>query len=409
MADKISTIVKDLDKELYKTTLGEDNDLVIIGDELDDVAFKNKIKFTRWNGEESLTIDFNDVVAGNPFEDVDGKTKIKKSDNTIGFYYDRFSDDTLKFGLILNYTPKNTQKWTFKLAGGWENFDYFYQPPLKNVNPDGSTWEDTETGHHERPVEVNGSWAIYHKWKANYIKGGINYAVGKFGHFYRPRLLDADNNFLGWVDLKISDGLYNISIENIPQEILDKAVLPLKFNDTLGTTTVGLSSWSTSFVIYIQGTTSAGGGTIGKIYAYLAAIGGDTGKFKGAAYTDSSTSPSALVANSGTTETAGFTTFAWQEGTPTGTATLLGSTAYWVACAYSGVTSAENISFRYDSGSSVTKYLALSVANYNAFPQSTALEGLGTEYSNRYSFYLEYTAGGGGTPTGFMTCNSKFW
>ncbi len=104
-ADKISTIVKEADKQNYKTTLGEDNDLVIIGDKLDNVAFKNKVKFTKWNGEESLTIDFSSIV-GDSFTDIDGKTKVKDKEDKVNFYYDRFDDNTFKFGIVLNEKPK---------------------------------------------------------------------------------------------------------------------------------------------------------------------------------------------------------------------------------------------------------------------------------------------------------------
>ena len=231
--------------ENFKTILGESSDEIIIGNEkvtyaeiLPNSTIKEYVEptltLTKWNKEETLSIIYPDQCFSNKTL-VDGE--VRMSNGKEGFYFRQADQDTLKFGLILNEIPQNTQTWIFKLKG-WENFDFFYQPPLKNVNLDGSTWEgkllDGIYPENYRPADVVGSYAVFHKNKVN-----NQYKTGKLCHIYRPRLIDADNNFLGWVDLIIKDGDYVLSINNIPQDVLDKAKLPIKFNDTCGVTSDG--------------------------------------------------------------------------------------------------------------------------------------------------------------------------
>jgi len=258
----------------YKVTLGEANDEVIIGDKNASqfTAFKPQITFTKWKDksgkpENSLTIkplfDIPNAVTsliGN---------KIEHKGDKIGWYAnpDPDNSENLKFGLIL-YEKPATNVFQFQLEG-WEEFDFFYQPPLKNQNPDGSTWEDNGyCGINKRPVEVNGSYAVYHKTKANHIIGQVNYGCGKFGHYYRPRLLDADGKFVCWVDLHIENGVYTLTVD---QKILDTAKYPLKFNDWFGTQGIGGTEGdaSSGYGIVAKAITNPTGGTLTSISHYI--------------------------------------------------------------------------------------------------------------------------------------------
>ena len=63
----------------------------------------------------------------------------------------------------------------------------------------------------DRPENVIGSYAIYHKTKVNYCTncGTLNYATGKFGHFYRPKIIDKDGNWV-WGILVYTEGKFTV-------------------------------------------------------------------------------------------------------------------------------------------------------------------------------------------------------
>src|SRR3990167_308868 len=76
----------------------------------------------------------------------------------------------------------DTNVFEYKIEGA-EEFDFFYQPAL--------TQQEIDEGA-ERPENVIGSYAVYHKTKANHRIGGTNYATGKAFHIYRPKVIDAN-------------------------------------------------------------------------------------------------------------------------------------------------------------------------------------------------------------------------
>jgi hypothetical protein len=235
----MSSLTKDLDQHIYRATLGADQDEIIVGDESNPNNFKPKLRLTRWNKEASLTIRYDKVFADDPVfeEDADyEKDKVSVKNIVNEFYVCPVSEDVLKFGLILRVKPA-TNSFTFKLEG-WQDFDFFYQLPLANTNKDGSTWEETEGGISTRPADINGSYAIYHKTKKNHIIGQTNYKTGKFGHIFRPKFIDAEDNWI-WGSINIENGNYTVTI---PQDFLDNAVYPVKANDTFGDTGIGAST-----------------------------------------------------------------------------------------------------------------------------------------------------------------------
>lgn len=341
---KIANIQKVTGKQLYKTILGEDNDEVILGDEKNATTFKPHIKFTRWNKENSLTIKVPDDLIPNATTSLVGKELIHKN-HKIGFYFNRADDINFKFGLIL-YEKPSTNTWSFQLEG-WQEFDFFYQPPLKNVNPDGSTWEIDKNGRSDRPVEVNGSYAIYHKNKANYEVGKINYRCGKFGHIFRPRILDTDNKFLCWADLHIKDGIYTITID---QKILDTAKYPIKFNDWFGTQDIGQTantSWGGEEYEKANSTPEFNG-TLTSITHYCSKVSDPAPTLFVAIYSDDGTAVNLLAG-----ETTGQTlpdSYNWLE-VSLNYADIVAETQYWLAH-YVPYAGASTMYQKYDSDSS---------------------------------------------------------
>lgn len=368
IATQCFAIEKVKDKELYKDTLGEDE--VIIGDEIDSSTFKNKIKFTKWNKEEYLIIDFSSI-SGNPIlGDVD-KLKSKDLTNAENFYYTKHNKDIYKFGLIFKEKP-STNIFTFRLIG-WENFNFFYQPEL--------TQEEINKGG-MRPDDVIGSYAIYHKTKCNYIVGQTNYQTGKFGHIFRPRLIDANNNTV-WVDLNITNGIYTLIL---PQEFLDSAIYPIRINDTFGNTSVGGTA-ENAITAYLDGThfttTSGQAGTLSKISVY----GGGRGviaNLVAGIYNNSGTTPSTKLDN-GDAVVMDTTITWWDSGGLD--QNIVASTKYWLAKTVSA-----NAYFYYDVVSNSGYY-----RSFNYLPTLPDPFGSGNVGGAYYSIYATYTPDAGGT------------
>lgn len=253
-------LTKDLNKQLYKTTLGTDNDEVIIGDPKS-ATFKPEITFTKWRNiqtgipENSITIKPSgqlalDLADATPTL-TSGKLEIRKG--KVGWYAnpDPDNENNFKFGLIL-YEKPSTNTWSFQIEG-WEEYNFDYQPPLteewKIGDFRGRIVSITETDCFDkdgnsivhRPENVVGGYAIYHKTKKNHILGQQNYKTGQFGIWYRPRFLDSLGNWIyGTLDIK-----NGVVVETCPQEFLEQAdrlnSYPVKSNATFGYLTHGSS------------------------------------------------------------------------------------------------------------------------------------------------------------------------
>jgi hypothetical protein len=358
-------LAKDPSKQTYKAMLGTDE--VIVGDEKS-ADFKAQVKFTKWNKEESLTIK-SDIV-GTPQATAKG-VKLQN------FYFDKHSEELFKFGLILDKKPA-TNTWTFQLDG-WENFYFFYQPPLKNENPDGSTWE----GGSHRPADVNGSYAVYHKTKRDYITGQTNYGTGKFGHIYCPKFIDARGESV-WANLHIENGVYTISVS---PDFLDKAVYPIKANDTFGYGDVGgtLQDFGSNQAYYAKSyTTPSSNGTLTSISYYGRKIG--DADLEVALYSDNSGAPNTRLAYT-TTGTAFGASNGWVS-TDLSYASVTASAQYWFGF---GCTSATFYGYYDDVGSG--NYITL---GGSPFPNPATP---GSYYPEWHSIYATYTPASEPTPT----------
>ena len=179
------------------------------------------ITLNKWNGEEKVVMDCG--VDSVPIIE-DKKVKWKTSKKEIHAYL--LDLENFELEIVLNEAPASNQ-FDFLLTG-WENFNFFYQPPL--------TQEEIDIGR-ERPENVVGSYAVYHKTKRNHVIGMTNYETGKAFHIYRPKAVDADGNET-WAELSFKDGVLSVIV---PQAFLDTAVYPVKIDPTFGYTTAGAS------------------------------------------------------------------------------------------------------------------------------------------------------------------------
>jgi hypothetical protein len=400
---KISNITKQASGEIYKVTLGAENDEVVIGDEKNSATFKNQVTFKKWFNEKQG--DFENSLSIIPPADLIPNATVTSSNgqilirnNKIGFYYnkDPTSEDNLKFGLILYERPQSNV-FQFQLEG-WEDWEFLYQPPLKNVNPDGSTWEDNGKGgiRTQSLPEANGSWCVYHKTKRDYWVGLTpNYQIGKFGVFYRPRLFDADGNFLGWADINIVNGVYTFSIENIPQDAINKAKLPLISNDTFGNTGTPSTGEDADSVFPNASksiTTPVYSGTLTKITLYCK-ISSGTPKFQGALYSDVSGTCTARLAYDATGTTVGASYGPIDSSVSYGS--IVAGTQYWLGHKSN---STDLFNYKYDTGESGEMH-------YN--DAITAYPDPWTDVNNntqRLGIYATYTPSGGATGSLLNNC-----
>jgi hypothetical protein len=124
-------LVKDELKQTYTLKLGTDD--VVFGDKSKSDKVKAHIDLSKWDGEEHLIIKHPDFDGVSSLDN----DQILISNKDQDFYAFKFDEDTLKFGLVFKTKPASNV-FTFQLEG-WENFDFWYQPALKNENADGSS------------------------------------------------------------------------------------------------------------------------------------------------------------------------------------------------------------------------------------------------------------------------------
>lgn len=226
------------------TDKGDFNELAIVsdipqGERVEISKDKAEMTLRGWNDSYAITItpqipsapsggrieaieataDF-DVQADRPF--LSKRLEFKSGDVTA--FIEPKSVNEFDIDFTLDSKPA-TNVFTYKISGA-EDFDFFYQPPL--------TQKEIDEGA-SRPENVEGSYAVYSKTRANHITGQTNYATGKVAHIYRPKVIDA-NGAEVWAELKYEDGVLNVIV---PQGFLDKAVYPVRVDPTFGYGAVG--------------------------------------------------------------------------------------------------------------------------------------------------------------------------
>ncbi len=188
-----------------------------------------KVTLEQWNGQELLGIKVSNVSTNsNPV----GITS--EVDNSIG------SGQTVKmqptsdgtgFNVDIQLAFKPTSNVFSYQFSGYQDMDFYYQPPL-NIEMSSSTCTETDCGGMHRPENIVGSYAVYSKTHANHILGQTNYETGKLFNIYRPQVTDANGNKI-WAILNYSNG--NLTI-TVPQQFLDSAKYPILIDPTFGYT-----------------------------------------------------------------------------------------------------------------------------------------------------------------------------
>jgi hypothetical protein len=171
---------------------------------------KPEVRFKKWNSEVDLGLTYDAVKANGNRPLLSNKMEYKDTDQEVHAYP---LTDGFEIEVVLKKKPK-TNVVSFTLDN-YQNLDFFYQPALTQKEIDEGAF---------RPENVVGSYAVYAKEKANHIIGQTNYATGKIGHIFRPKIIDSVGNTT-WGSLDIKNGILTITIDQI---WLNIAIFPIK-------------------------------------------------------------------------------------------------------------------------------------------------------------------------------------
>ncbi len=397
-------LYKNEPKDEVKVTIGDNAPVTKVGlfGAGETKEFKPDIQLSRWN-EVSFKLKTDKLLKDTATKD---KTlsfegdKIKYGAGKMSFEMFDYAEGEggYKYIWYLNEKPA-TNKVEFEIETS--GLDFFYQPPLnEEENPEADSCTETQCFKDgqviaERPENIVGSYAVYHS-----TKGGMNdtygkdYKAGKAFHIYRPHLFDA-NGLEAWGNLHIENGIYSVEI---PQDFLDKAVYPIKSNDTFGYTTLGSG---TTFAQTIDRTLAriANPGQNGTVtdVRFGAKYASGTQRFIGGLYLDSNKS---LLSPQGNTITINSTTM-----------------QFWTSTIASGPSISNqnyDIAVKID-GNSGNYYWAYDNVDDDA-SLVEAQFGSGLTWENPwsgyaldtiiYSIYATYTPSGGGAAA--VDANTKF-
>jgi len=363
-------VVKNAELDKYK---GEPKDeiKITLGD-INSTDFTPDIEMKRWN-EVSFKLKprLSSVATKDKnllFEGEKVRFKTPKMDFEM---YEATTTDEYKYIWYLNEKPL-TNKIEFDIETS--GLDFFYQPEL--------TPEEIAEGAF-RPENVVGSYAVYHS-----TKGGMNdingkeYKTGKAFHIYRPHIIDAEGKET-WGILNIANEIYSVEI---PQDFLDKAVYPIKSNDTFGYTTLGGSSifpnsseaWSVKVTSPVDISTA----TINSM-----SVGGSgTGSNKGVVWNSDATAT--LLSNSVTPIISVGAAKDWYSANYVTPPSFLDSTDYYLGFV--------------NAGDCINYYDSVGTRRYDSINSYITPATMGTFYVGALSVsvYATYTpSGGGGTPS----------
>lgn len=222
-------------------------------------------------------------------------------------------DNSFEIDIVLfKKPPTNVFEYTISTKG----LDFHYQSPL--------TEKEKEQGC-VRPDNVVGSYAVYRKDKKrhNFKKHGIeiNYGTGKFGHIFRPKAIDTDDNEI-WCDLYIDQEKQILTI-TVPQSFLDTARYPVRIDPEFGTHSHGASSLAqddSSPIMFLNPADQDGlvlsgaNATITELWFYGSAIFSNVINSKMAVYKKEATVANSLLTGTSDTLNPSGTT-SWQKHT----------------------------------------------------------------------------------------------
>ena len=355
--------------------------------------FKPQKKWKRWDNEVNVSVRLVHDEKTPTFHK-DGEKIIWQGAKRDAHMYDidpcdEHPEGASEFEIILKEKPDtNVVQFTVVDKG----VDYLYQPEITDEEaqrvidntPEGQPIPTLlEMKRQMRPENVVGSYAIYAKeQKTNYV-GGKEYKTGKVGHIYRPRIEDANGDWV-YGDLNIDKGLLTVTI---PQEFLDNAVYPVRHAAglTFGYTTLGS-------VYFFTNTNNGGGGVVGTLAvdALISSISlGTTDNLSNEKTFITDTSYNII---SGSIQLTDTTVGSWNISNYSTPFSLVSGTYYICYIGNAAITYRKI--FMDTSGGSTNSRLIYSGNNFTS--PTSPLANTNPQSNQLLSIYATYTAGGGG-------------
>ncbi len=349
--------------------------------------FFPQVKLPRWGNQANFSLRL--VSDGVGSARIDGDRIIWESGDISAHFYpygeSKKNDGGFQFDVVFASKPtSNVVDFTVRSKG----LVAFWQPPLANLNPDGSTWEMSAYGsRQDRPENVNYSWAFYHDSQIH-----NEFEAGKAFHIYRLRLIDA-NGKACWVDDFAVDLAAETARAVLPQDFLETAAYPVTLDPTIGYNTQGASDDDSinTTVMNVFASTAAGDANPGLAHGYIKSGDGSAHNWKVGVYATSGGSPASQLLLSTTVTIPTTTSTSYADRSAAITWTGIGNgTSY--AVARNGDSTQAKVAF--DTGLQVffgTPGAGWSFASpFDASP--------GTVPDVKTSFWVDYTASG--TPDG---------
>jgi hypothetical protein len=356
-------MAEQIDETAYDITTVSGHLAAIVGDDLQP-DFYPQVKLKAWDNEANFSIRLDTAISGSDFEEnEDGSVSwYSPYGDVIGtFYY--FDDEEVENGCYefeLDLFDKPSSR-IIPFTIRTKELDFFYQPAL--------TQEEIDNGDFQ-PENVVGSYAVYHKTKAN-----NKYKTGKAFHIFRPWAEDS-NGWKVWCELNIDVATEILTI-TLPEDFYNDAVYPVKIDPTLGYTTVGASwrEWGTAGIYRGNIKTAIENGTVDSYTAYT--------RYVSTTVKCVITNDSGVIITNGVSPSSSFiTTESWKTINYTNKPSITQSTTYFIG----QVCSSTGINLKYDAATSSS---VRDTTNSASTPQN-----LGTWYVDNviYSCYITYTA-----------------
>jgi hypothetical protein len=332
------------------------------------ITITPQIPSPAFGGDEAIDRAFS-VEADRPL--LSQKMEYRSGDVTAFIEPKEGTANEFDIDFTLHAKPE-TNVFEYKIEGA-EQFDFFYQPEL--------TPEEIAEGA-ERPENVVGSFAVYHRTKKDAQAGHTNYATGKAFHIYRPKAIDANGNEV-WAELSYSQGVLAVIV---PEKWIETAAYPVVVDPTFGSTQRGGSSTTVGDDdAIVTSSTLSNSATVSKLTAYSSTA--SAGK-KGLLYANSGSEPAALTATSNIPAA----TDDWYDLIfPSPPAISAGT--YWIGIVKD---TASNINLHFDASAGNHRIDLVATYASPANPWDTAGDSAGT---NRYSVYATFTTSDTGTFT----------
>lgn len=207
----------------------------------DQAKFIPNINISKWNDEHFVNFNAVDFKVNKQKESLIDNVVATTIGDVKHEMWPLSNESALEYQLTFGSRPSDTVVLDVLCSAGLK---WNYQPPLTQTEIDNG---------YERPDNVVGSYAIYGS------KQGNKYRAGKFGHVFRWKLTDGDENW-AWAEQEVvfsekltKDGHRQGSLTiTLPSAWMDSAVYPVRLmgdGDTFGIEAEGNSSASIEWVI----------------------------------------------------------------------------------------------------------------------------------------------------------------